>query len=77
MPYHTNTYTQTHFKYTELQIKFLLTQNNADNDEDSDDGLVGSRESLLVRPLPPTHLRKFRPIFTGYLSVTELVIWVR
>ncbi|XP_065902661.1 transmembrane protein 192-like [Dysidea avara] len=50
--------------------------NNADDDEDSDDGMVSSRESLLVRPLPPTHLRRFRPIFSGYLSIAELVIWV-
>ena len=45
-------------------------------DDDSDEGTVSSGESLLVRPLPPTHLTRFRPIYTGYISLIEVIVWV-
>jgi len=45
-------------------------------DDESDEGTVSSGESLLVRPNPPTHLTRFRPIYTGYISLIELIIWV-
>ena len=50
-------------------------QNIVDDDE-SDEGTVSSGESLLVRPPPPTHFTRFRPIYTGYISLIELLAWV-
>ena len=54
---------------------YLCTQNVVEDDE-SDEGTVSSGESLLVRPPPPTHLTRFRPIYTGYISMIELIAWV-
>ena len=56
-------------------MKCLNTQTNIEDDE-SDEGTVSSGESLLVRPLPPTHLTRFRSIYTGYISLVELILWV-